>query len=165
MSVSTVARRTPACREDSRSFRRMPGPDDSLHGPLDAGRLALPLCVQCGEIVVVLSGDTRFAQNLIENAAGADLIIHEVAYFSPELVERSDKIRNVLAHHTTPQEAGKVFSAVKPHVAVYSRVTGPLSPEEITNMTRETYNGPLTTGQDLMRPELTDGKVEVFTKQ
>jgi ribonuclease Z len=99
---------------------------------------------------VVLSGDTRFSENVIKFATGADLLIHEVFMAKGELTEI---MKRILAHHTSPQEAGRVFATAKPRLAVYSHInTGgffPVSADYIA-ATRETYSGPLEVGEDLM---------------
>ena len=63
----------------------------------------------------------------------------------------------ILAHHTQPDEAGIVFSRVKPKLAVYYHFvllgmpTIPAVTEaEVVDMTRKTYAGPLLVGEDLM---------------
>jgi len=107
--------------------------------------------IEFGGYSVVLSGDTRYSENLIKYAKGTDLLIHEVAIASDTL-KKSDPRYNILAHHTTPQQAGKVFAAVKPKLAVYShivRIYG-YPEEEILNRTQETYSGPVILGEDLM---------------
>jgi ribonuclease Z len=105
---------------------------------------------------VVLSGDTRFNQNVIKFATGADLLIHEVSMAKPE-VAQTEAAKRILAHHTSPQEAGRVFSTAKPRLAVYAHISaaggaGPTAPQPIDYITatRETYNGPLEFGEDLM---------------
>lgn len=72
-----------------------------------------------------------------------------------------------MAHHTTPEEAGKVFARVKPKLAVYTHLVliGPnpvtaLTPADLITMTRKTYSGPLEVGEDLMVIEVGD-KVKV----
>lgn len=106
---------------------------------------------------VVISGDTRFDRNLIAAAKGADLIIHEVALASDELLASSEQFRRIVGHHTTPEEAGIVFSEVAPKLAVYTHLVmlssksipeAPL-PSLITR-TRTNYDGPLVIGEDLM---------------
>jgi ribonuclease Z len=57
---------------------------------------------------VVMSGDTRFNENLIKHATGTDLLIHQVAAVRPELLA-SPVFQVILAHHTKPEEAGIVF--------------------------------------------------------
>ena len=110
---------------------------------------------------VVLSGDTRFDENLIEAAQGTDVVIHEVAAAREELLAFDDRIQLILDHHTTPEEAGVVFDRVGPKLALYSHLTllsGPDSPEvtveELIERTRANYTGRLLVGEDLMRIEI-----------
>lgn len=105
---------------------------------------------------VVLSGDTRFNQNVIKFGTGADLLVHEVAMAKPE-VAQTEAAKRILAHHTSPQEAGRIFSTAKPRLAVYSHIstaggTGAAAPQppDFIAATRESYNGPLEMGEDLM---------------
>lgn len=107
---------------------------------------------------VVISGDTRFSENLIRFAAGADVLVHEVAAARAELVAASPVTRSILAVHTSPEDAGRVFARVKPRLAVYSHVvlltTDPKfaapSVEDLVARTRSSYAGPLVVGEDLM---------------
>jgi ribonuclease Z len=106
---------------------------------------------------VVISGDTRFDENLIAAARGADLIIHEVALVTDELLASSERFRRIVSHHTTPEEAGIVFATVAPKLAVYthlvilSSLTIPEAPlPSLITRTRSNYDGPLVIGEDLM---------------
>ncbi len=106
---------------------------------------------------VVISGDTTFDRNLIKAAKGADLIIHEVALASDELLASSEQFQRIVAHHTTPEEAGIVFAEVNPKLAVYTHfviLSGPTIPEApmstLIPRTRTNYDGPLVIGEDLM---------------
>lgn len=106
---------------------------------------------------VVISGDTRFDENLIAAAKGADLIVHEVALASDELLASSEQFRRIVAHHTTPEEAGAVFAKVAPKLAVYTHLvmlssrTIPEAPlSSLVTRTRTNYDGPLVVGEDLM---------------
>lgn len=116
---------------------------------------------------VVLSGDTRYSERVQKEATGADLVVHEVATVSgdPEKVLRDfPAYRAILDHHTWPIEAGRLFAAARPKLAVYSHIVipanpakgvPPASPEEIIAQTRQTYDGPLVVGEDLMRFSVT----------
>jgi ribonuclease Z len=111
---------------------------------------------------VVLSGDTRFSENLIRFSKGVDVLVHEVASARAELLTKSEVARTIVALHTTPEEAGTVFTRVKPRLAVYSHVvlltTDPAFPAptstEVLQRTRKTYDGPLEMGEDLMTIEI-----------
>lgn len=108
----------------------------------------------------VISGDTRYNENVIKFGAGADLLIHEVAMARPELTGEPH-IQRILNHHTSPQEAGRVFAQTKPKLAAFTHlvmlasetVTAP-TVDELIAATRETYAGPLQVGEDLMSFEI-----------
>jgi len=111
---------------------------------------------------VVISGDTRYDQNVIKYGTGVDLLIHEVCIVRPELLS-NPYIKRVVDHHTTPREAGQVFSLAKPKLAVYSHLVFLASDkvpratvDDIVAGTRETYDGPLQVGEDLMSFEIGD---------
>jgi ribonuclease Z len=110
---------------------------------------------------VVMSGDTRFDENLIKAARGTDLLIHEVAAARDELVASDKKFGLILAHHTTPEQAGTVFDRVAPKLAVFSHLTllaGPGIPEvtleDLVERTRSNYAGEFLVGEDLMSFEI-----------
>lgn len=100
---------------------------------------------------VVLSGDTRVSENLIRHAQGTDVLIHEV--IDPELLRtRPDHpspatIDAIIAHHTSPEEAGTVFRRVAPRLAVYSHAP---HTARVLAQTRTTYAGPLQGPEDLL---------------
>lgn len=105
---------------------------------------------------VTVSGDTRFSENLIKHARGTDLLIHQVAAASEELL-KIPAFKVILAHHTQPDEAGTVFTRVKPRLAVYYHFVllgtpkiPAVTEKEVFDMTRKTYSGPLLIGEDLM---------------
>jgi ribonuclease Z len=119
---------------------------------------------------VVISGDTRPSENLIKHAAGTDLLIHEVAAASDAFLKKSPAVQLILAHHTRPEEAGTVFSRVKPKLAVlyhFSLLGAPGFPapmeHEVFEGVRKTYAGPLVIGEDLMPFSI--GKNGVSTRQ
>jgi ribonuclease Z len=114
---------------------------------------------------VVISGDTRFDKNVIKYGTGAHVLIHEVAAVRPELLKDA-QVQRVMAHHTSPQEAGRVFQLARPQLAVYTHLVllarpgvAAVTAEELIAQTRETYDGPLVVGEDLMTFKV--GKVGV----
>jgi ribonuclease Z len=100
---------------------------------------------------VILSGDTRYSENLILFSKGADLVIHEVVV-APDSLTKSDPKYAILAHHTTPEQAAKIFNAVKPKLAVYSHISKLYgrTEEELLKRTKDNYAGPVIVGEDLM---------------
>ena len=114
---------------------------------------------------VVISGDTRYDQNVIKYGTGVDLLVHEVCVVRPELLS-NPYIQRVVDHHTSPREAGQVFSLAKPKMAVYSHLVFLASDkvpratvDDIVAGTRETYSGPLQVGEDLMSFEIGDSVI------
>jgi ribonuclease Z len=115
-------------------------------------RPALGYRVDAGGHSVVLSGDTRYSPNLIAHAKGADLLIHEVGVASTEQVSTDAHTRTIIAHHTTPEDAARVFNAVRPKLAVFSHIVlRGATADDALRITRLTYDGPLELGEDLMR--------------
>jgi ribonuclease Z len=102
---------------------------------------------------VVISGDTRFSENLISCARGADVIIHEVIV-ADLLRARGDSrglLERVIAHHTTPEQAGEIFTRVQPRLAVFTHIIPvTATAKEVIPPTRKTYAGPLEVGEDRM---------------
>jgi ribonuclease Z len=117
---------------------------------------------------VVLSGDTSFSENVIKYGAGADLVIHEVAVFNPELL-KLPSFQHIQSIHVTPNQAGTVFSRIHPKLAVYSHIAQlgtPAAPApdlaDIVNETRQTYQGPLVVGEDLMTFDIGANGVAIY---
>ena len=94
---------------------------------------------------VVLSGDTRVSENLIQFAQGVDVLVHEVA--------EMDANRQAERRHTTPEQAGVLFTRVKPRLAVYSHAP---NTESVITQTRKTYAGPLQGAEDLLTINIGD---------
>jgi len=100
---------------------------------------------------VVLSGDTRYSENLIKFAKGTDLLVHEVV-IAPDTLSKSDPKYPIFAHHTTVEQAAKVFNEVKPKLAAYSHI-GKLygrNEQELLKRTKANYSGQFVIGEDLM---------------
>ncbi|MCC8957999.1 MBL fold metallo-hydrolase [Bradyrhizobium sp. Pear77] len=112
--------------------------------------------VDYGSRSVTLSGDTKFSENLINYAGGTDLLIHEVFAMSPQLATLP-QLKPVADHHSSPEQAGEVFSRVRPKLAAYTHVIllG-TAVEELLSRTKAVYPGPLVVGEDLLRFEVGD---------
>lgn len=105
---------------------------------------------------VALSGDTRVSENLIQFAKGVDVLVHEVVD-ADAVRARSTNADAVIAHHTTPEQAGEVFARVKPRLAVYSHAP---NADSVMTKTRKTYAGPLQGPEDLLTIEIGE-KIDV----
>lgn len=121
---------------------------------------------------VLISGDTRYSENLIKYAKNVDVLIHEVIAIRDEVMAASPLARKIANYHTSPEEAGKVFSLAKPKLAVYTHVAIPpldpsrplLTTDDIIKRTRKYYDGQLVVGEDLMVIEI-GANIEIKTKK
>jgi ribonuclease Z len=106
--------------------------------------------------VAVLSGDTTFNENLIRHADGADLLVHEVTAVAGSAAENDAQLKRIGANHTTPEQAGEVFSRARPKLAVYNHLLlfGSATAEDLIPATRQKYDGPLMVGVDLLQIDI-----------
>lgn len=125
------------------------------HGPMEP---AFGYRINYNGHSVVISGDTTYSDNLIKYAKGADLLIHEVVVVKsgPEEEYKSEALKNIEAYHTTPEQAGKIFTKVKPKLAVYTHLALaiPESEANIIERTKKIYDGEVVVGEDLMSFEV-----------
>jgi ribonuclease Z len=127
---------------------------------VDHGDAIKPACgyrIEYQGRACVLSGDTRYHPSVVRYGKGADLLLHEVGAARPELLDASPEQRRIFAHHTSPREAGKVFSLTRPRLAAYthlvllgSEAIPPPTVEDLVAETRQVYDGPLVVGEDLI---------------
>ena len=122
--------------------------------------------IEYGGRVAVISGDTRYNQNVIKYGTGADLLVHEVA----ARAARADEGSLYPAHHrrttSMPRDAGVVFAQTKPEARGLSRTSSMLASDrippptldEMVAETRQTYDGPLAVrrGPDVFRDRRRD---------
>ena len=121
---------------------------------------------------IVLSGDTRYSENLIRYAKGTDVVIHEVAAANEHSTQTSLLVNQILGFHTSPEDAGKVFEQIKPKLAVYSHIVlltadpsiPPPTINDLTTRTQKIYKGALQVGEDLLSIEIGDTiKISKYT--
>ena len=107
---------------------------------------------------MVITGDTRYSENTVKYATGVDLLIHTVAGIRQELLDSAKFWGVIMAHHATPEDAGRVFAKARPKLAAFTHLAlltngkiKPLSYQEVIDATRKTYDGPVVVGKDLMK--------------
>ena len=118
---------------------------------------------------VIISGDTRYSENLEKHAQGAMLVIHEVAMPNQEYYDKTPIVRYIMAHHISAEEAGSLFARLQPRLAAYTHIVFLGSPEyptptiaDLERKTREKYSGPLALGTDLMAFDVRKDQVIVI---
>ena len=101
----------------------------------------------------VLSGDTTFNRNLIEHSRGADLLVHEVTAAAGSAAESAQQLKRIGANHTTPDQAGEVFSEARPKLAVYNHLSAVRRRQSRRFDSDDAQNlfGPLIVGEDLLQ--------------
>jgi len=102
--------------------------------------------------VVVVSGDTRFDENLVRSAAGCDVLIHE-AYSAKGLEKREPGWRHYHStYHTSGLELGRLANLVQPKLLLlYHMLPFGESREQILDEVRSVYHGDVRIAEDLMR--------------
>jgi len=109
------------------------------HGPV---KPAFGYRVDSAGHSVVISGDTKFCQNLVDFARGADCLIH-VAW-SAGWKNPTPPSKRIIA---SAEDAGRVFALVKPKLGVVYHYK---DEEGLWDAIRKEYKGPLVIAKDLM---------------
>jgi ribonuclease BN (tRNA processing enzyme) len=109
---------------------------------------------------IVISGDTRPSEDLIELARGADVLVHDALY--PAGIDRlvagvpnaSSLKQSILSHHTTAEDAGRVAKAAGVKTLVLSHFVPPDDPAITDQMwidaARTHFDGRIVVGKDLL---------------
>ncbi len=109
---------------------------------------------------IVISGDTKPSENLIELARGADVLVHDALY--PAAVDRlvarvpnaATLRKSILSHHTSAEDAGRVAKAAGVRTLVLSHLVPADDPEVTDQMwidaARGTLMAEVIVGKDLL---------------
>ena len=100
--------------------------------------------------VIVISGDTKPTEKIIEYAKGADILIHEV-YYKKGYDTKPLIWKNYHAeHHTSSYEVAEIANKTKPKLIVlYHVLYWGGTDEDILMEISETYDGKVIVGKDL----------------
>jgi ribonuclease Z len=117
---------------------------------------------------VILSGDTRYSENLIRFAKGADVVVHEVAAANEDSTKNTALVNQILGFHSSPEDAANVFQQVQPKLAVYSHIVlltadsaiPPPTTNDLLRRTQKIYKGTVQVGEDLLTIYIGD-KIEL----
>ncbi len=104
--------------------------------------------------VFVHSHDTRYNENLIKQAQGADVFVHEVAAAKPSTLANYPRVKVAIDHHASPTDVGKVFAQTQPKLAMLTHIVllppDPMPISEVTNGIAEHFDGTLVVAEDMM---------------
>jgi len=107
---------------------------------------------------LVLSGDTRYCENLIRAGKGADLLVHEVFVHRhmPIIGTRSKQgIKAVASYHTASHEVGKVAQQSDAKALVLTHIVPPSAErKKLIADARQDFDGLVIVGEDLMHFDL-----------
>lgn len=93
---------------------------------------------------VAIAGSAGFSESVARSARNAQVLMQELA--------PADAL---MASNSSPEEAGKLFRAARPYLAVYMNVIADESAaEEIVRRTRRTYSGPVQIARNMMVIEI-----------
>jgi ribonuclease BN (tRNA processing enzyme) len=109
---------------------------------------------------IVISGDTRRSDALVELARGADVLIHEALY-APAVDRLAARVpnaatlkRSIISHHTSAEDAGRVAEAAGVRTLVLSHLVPADDPDVTEQMwadaARSTFKGRVIVGRDLL---------------
>ena len=108
--------------------------------------------------VFVHSHDTRYNDNLIAQAQGADVFVHEVAAARQEVQDRLQAVKLVMEHHASPTEVGRVFAQTRPKLALLTHLVllkpDPVSINEVMTELAAEYDGTVMVAEDLLSIEI-----------
>jgi ribonuclease BN (tRNA processing enzyme) len=108
---------------------------------------------------IVISGDTRYSENVVALARGADVLVHEVVsrdyWERPGAPQPASVVRHILASHTDAPDVGRVAAAAGVRTLVLSHYVpteGPGAPtdDEWVAGVRRHFKGKVVVGRDLM---------------
>jgi ribonuclease BN (tRNA processing enzyme) len=108
---------------------------------------------------IVISGDTRYSENVIRLARGADVLVHEVVsrefWERPGAPQPASVVRHILASHTDAADVGRVATAAGVGTLVLSHIVptegrGAPTDEEWLAAVRRYFKGKVIVGSDLM---------------
>ena len=87
------------------------------HG--DAIKPAYGYRIEYGGRAAVISGDTRYNENVVKHGAGADLLVHEVAAARPALMGEA-YIQRIIAHHDAARSGPRFLAHASEACRLYA---------------------------------------------
>ncbi len=100
--------------------------------------------------IIVVSGDCTYSEELIEQAKGADILVHEV-YSSIGLNKREQRWKNYHStFHTSPEQLSRIAQLAKPKLVVLThQLFFGTPPDQLLQEVKNAYAGMVVQGNDL----------------
>jgi ribonuclease Z len=107
--------------------------------------------IEWNGLVLVLSGDTTLCEGVMENAAGCDLLVHEIAAAADELLEENSTTRHIVSIHTDPDQMAEICNRTKPRLTMLNHVNQwQVNRFDILHRIRSKYSGLIDMAEDRM---------------
>lgn len=132
------------------------------HAPIEH---AFGFVFELGGRKLVLSGDTRPCDALVEAAYGADVLVHEVYQHSrgggPANSTRSAQtMTNVAAYHTLSTDVGEIARRANVGALILTHIVPPSADVgQLLDDARKGFNGFVAVGEDLMEIDITGRRI------
>src|SRR5262249_19718501 len=99
---------------------------------------------------IVISGDTRPSQAIVENCDGCDVLIHEV-YSQAGFSKRPPEWQRYHSHfHTSSRELAEIATKARPALLIlYHQLFWGTTEEDLLKEVRQYYTGKVVSGRDL----------------
>lgn len=117
--------------------------------------LAFAYRFDCPDRSIVISGDTRPSDALVQLARGADVLVHETLYAPAAPGAPGSALRkHVMDSHTTVEDAGRIATKAGVKTLVLSHFVPaeepPIRDEQWLAAARQTFEGKIVVGRDLL---------------
>ena len=111
--------------------------------------------IDFGDRSIVISGDTTYSKNLVDNAQNIDLLVHEIFAAKAEILEKNPRLQKIERYHTNPDQILEVLDQVSPRMAILTHVIliG-IEENALIQELQDSYAGKVILGEDLMRIEI-----------
>lgn len=130
----------------------------NIHPPVDD---SYAIKFKLGKKIIVFSGDTAYCPALVEFAAGADYLIHEIMY-TPAVDDMAKRrpnatklIASIKSHHTSAEDVGRIAHLAKVKNLILNHFVPPddksLKEETWINAVKKTFSGTVIVGKDLLQ--------------
>ena len=104
---------------------------------------------------IVYSGDTTLSENVIKNAKGADILIHEIFASSKKIFKSNKKLREVASTHTTLDQMISVLKQTNPKLTILTHaLLFGINENDVLKVIEENYNGDVIFAKDLMSVDI-----------
>jgi ribonuclease Z len=121
--------------------------------PADHGMVAYGFRIDYDGGSLVLSGDTTYAESIVELARGADVLVHESHMVDPRPTDPAyaPVWDNIAAIHSTPEQAGRVAREASVHRLIVTHLKPDVDVAQTQRRCASEFEGEVIVAEDLMQ--------------